>query len=177
MEILFKNKTKYTKEIYEKYLQFHQNKFGDKYKFITILIILLLSFCIVTNFRCSNYDTGFVLIIFLVLFCFNRFFYPIKKVEKELKTEKFKNEKEFTFIFYDSFFVISDKKNSEKIKYWKLHRIYETKEFFYLYINKDHAFLLDKSSFTKGDTSDFLKFLRKKFGLKYKNKRGMIKIL
>ena len=67
---------------------------------------------------------------------------------------------------YDKFFVISDKKNSEKIKYWKLHRIYETEEFFYLYINKDHAFLLDKSTFTKGNTSEFLKFLRKKIWCK-----------
>lgn len=166
MKILFKNKTKYTKKIYEKYLQFHQNEFGDKYTFTTIVTILLLCFCIITNLKYSNYSTALVFIIFIILFCFNRFFYPTKKVQKELKTEKFEKEKEFTFTFYDKFFVISDKKNSEKIKYWKLHRIYETEEFFYLYINKDHAFLLDKSTFTKGNTSEFLKFLRKKIWYK-----------
>ena len=166
MKILFKNKTKYTKEIYEKYLQFHQNKFGNKYTFITIVTILLLCFCIITNLKYSNYFTGFLLLIILSIFCFYRFFYPTKKVEKELKTDKFKNEKEFTFTFYEKFFVISDKKNSEKIKYWKLHRVYETEDFFYLYINKDHAFLLDKTTFTKGNTSEFLKFLKKKIWYK-----------
>lgn len=44
MKVLYKNKTKYTKETYAKYLQFHQNKFGTKYRFITILIIVLLCF-------------------------------------------------------------------------------------------------------------------------------------
>lgn len=162
MKILFKNKTKYTKEIYEKYLQFHQNKFKNKYTFTTIVTILLLSFCIIINLQYLKYSTAFILFAILGAFCFYRFIYPNKQVEKELKTEKFKKEKEFTFTFYEKFFVISDKKKSEKIKYWKLYRVYETKEFFYLYIDKNHAFLLDKSTFIKGNTSKFLKFLKRK---------------
>lgn len=166
MEILFKNKTKYTKQSYEKYLQFHQNKYGDKYKFNTIVIILLICFCLIMNLKYNNYNTAIILIIALITFCFYRLFYPVKKVKKELKTEKFEKEKEFTFTFYDKFFVISDKKLSEQIRYWKLHKVYETKDFFYLYINKDHAFLLDKSAFTKGDISKFLQFLKKKIWYK-----------
>ena len=165
MEILFKNKTKYTKEMYQKYLQFHQDKFGMKYEFITILTILLLSYCFIINLKYSNYYTAFIFIIFLILLYIYRFFYPTKKIKKELKTEKFEKEKEFTFTFYDKFFIISNKKDSEKIKYYKLYRIYETEEFFYIYIDKNHAFLLDKSSFSKGDTSKFLKFLKKKINL------------
>lgn len=166
MEILFKNKTKYTKQIYQKYLEFHQNKFGLKYKFITILVFLLLSFCFIINLKYSNYNTAFVFIIALISFFIYIFFAPTKKIQKELKTEKFEKEKEFTFTFYNNFFVISDKKNSEKIKYWKLYRIYETEEFFYLYINKSHALLLDKSSFSKGNISEFFKFIRKKIWYK-----------
>ena len=166
MEILFKNKTKYTKQIYQKYLEFHQNKFGLKYKFITILVFLLLSFCFIINLKYSNYNTAFVFIIALISFFIYIFFAPTKKIQKELKTEKFEKEKEFTFTFYNNFFVISDKKNSEKIKYWKLYKIYETKEFFYLYINKSHALLLDKSSFSKGNISEFFKFIRKKIWYK-----------
>lgn len=167
MKILFKNKTKYTKEIYEKYLQFHQNKFKNKYTFTTIVPILLLSFCIIINLQYSKYLTAFILFAILGIFCFYRLIYPNKQVEKELKTDKFKNEKEFTFKFYDKFFVISDKKISEKIKYWKLHRVYETEDFFYLYIDSNHAFLLDKSTFSKGNTSEFLKFLKRKTWFKF----------
>ena len=162
MKILFKNKTKYTKQIYQKYLQFHQSKYGNKYTFTTIVTILFLCFCFIMNLKYSNYNTSILLVIVLIVFCFYRFFYPVKKVEKELKTEKFENEKEFTFTFYEKFFIISDTKSSEKIKYWKLYKVYETDEFFYLYINKDHAFLLDKSTFIRGNTTEFLKFLKKK---------------
>ncbi|MGN1302285.1 MAG: YcxB family protein, partial [Clostridia bacterium] len=112
-------------------------------------------------------STAFILFAILGAFCFYRFIYPNKQVEKELKTDKFKNEKEFTFTFYEKFFVISDKKKSEKIKYWKLYRVYETKEFFYLYIDNNHAFLLNKSTFIKGNTSNFLKFLKRKIWFKF----------
>lgn len=166
MEILFKNKTKYTKETYQKFLQFNQNKFGNKYTFTTIVIILLLSFCFITNLQFSNYSTAFIFIITLIIFFNYRFFSPKKRIQKELKTEKFEKEKEFTFTFCDKFFVISDNKDSEKIKYWKLHRVYETNEFFYLYVDKTHAFLLNKSTFSEGNTCDFYKFIKKKIWYK-----------
>ena len=166
MKVLYKNKTKYTKETYAKYLQFHQNKFGTKYRFITILIIVLLCFFIITNFKYANKTTGFILLLALLVFCLYRFFQPISLVKKELKTEKFEKEKEFTFKFYKKYFTISDSNNFEKIKYWKLYKIYETNDFFYLYINKDHAFLLEKNTFTKGDISTFYIFVKRKIWFK-----------
>lgn len=162
MKIIFKNKTKYTKQAYAEFLQFHQSKYGNKYKFTTIVTILLLCFCIITNLQYSNYDTAFLLVIVLIIFCFYQFFHPIKEIKKELKTEKFEKEKEFTYKFYEKYFVVSEGISSERIKYWKLHRVFETEEFFYLYINKDHAFLLKKATFSKGNVSEFLKFLKKK---------------
>ena len=166
MKVLYKNKTKYTKKTYAKYLQFHQNKFGTKYRFITILILVLLCFFIITNFKYANKTTGFILLLALLVFCLYRFFQPISLVKKELKTEKFEKEKEFTFKFYEKYFTISDSNNFEKIKYWKLYKIYETNDFFYLYINKDHAFLLEKNTFTKGDISTFYRFVKRKIWFK-----------
>lgn len=167
MKILFKNNTKYTKNVYQKFLQFHQQKYGNKYTFTTSLTIILLFFCIITNIKYSNYFTALILIFALIGFCFYSFFYPVKKVKKELKTEKFEKEKVFTFCFYDNFFTISDKFFFDKIKYWKLYRVYETDQFFYLYINKDHAFLLDKSTFVKGNINNFSKFLRRKIWFRF----------
>lgn len=162
MKILYKNKTKYTKNTYQKYLQFHQNKYGNQYIFTTILTIMLLVFCIITNIKYSSYFTSFLLILALIGFCFYRFFYPIKLVKREIKTEKFEKEKTFTYCFYENFFTVSDRNFFDKIKYWKLYKVFETDDFFYLYINKDHAFLLDKSCFIKGNVSNFLKFMKKK---------------
>ena len=155
MKILYKNKTKYTKEGYSKFLQFHQNKFGNKYTFSTVVTILLLCFCIITNLQYYHKSVAFILLITLIIFCFYRFYHPIKLVKQELKTEKFKNEIEFTFKFYKKFFTIFDSKNLEKIQ-----------DFFYLYIDKNHAFLLDKNTFTRGDTSEFLKFIKRKIWFK-----------
>lgn len=166
MEILFKNKTKYTKQIYSDYQQFHQKKYGLKYEFTTIVTILLLCFCIFANTRYYNYLTALILFIVLGFFCFYRFFYPIKKVEKELKTEKFVEEKEFTFEFYEKYFMIYDKKTPYKMKYSQLYKVFETDNAFYLYINRDHAFLLNKSTFSVGNISEFLKFLKKKIWYK-----------
>ena len=90
----------------------------------------------------------------------------MKKIQKELKTEKFEKEQTFTFKFYEKYFSISNNKQIEEIKYWKLYKVYESKEFFYLYIDKEHAFLLNKSTFVKGNPEDFFKFIKKKCLLK-----------
>ena len=166
MQILFKNKTKYTKQAYNSYLHFHQEKYGYKYKFMTILIIMLLAFCIICNLKYSNFLTSFLILIALIIFVIYRFFYPKVKIQKELKTEKFKKEKEFVFTFYENYFVISNEKLSEKIKYWKLYKVFENSDFFYLYIDKEHAFLLNKRCFLKGDPSKFMQFIKKKIKFK-----------
>ncbi len=162
MKVLFKNKTQYTKQTYQKYLNFHQNKYGLRYQFITILFILFLSFCAIMNFKYKNYPTALCVLICLLIFIYWQFFHPQKIVDKEIKTEKFENEEFFTFTFYEKYFTITNKCIRQKLKYRHLVRIFETGDFFYLYVNKDHAFLLEKSGFTVGDTTKFLKFLKRK---------------
>lgn len=162
MKILFKNKTRYTKKAYQKYIQFHQEKYGHKYTFTTIVTILLLAFCFITNIKYSNYPTSIIILIALIVFCVYRFFYPIKKIQKELKTDKFKNEKEFTFKFYEKYFIISDKTNYDKIKYRQLYKVFKTKDFYYLYINKDHAFIINKNTFSIGNPDNFFTFIKRK---------------
>lgn len=161
MKVLFKNKTQYTKQTYQKYLNFHQNKYGLRYQFITIVIILLLSFCLILNFKYKNYPTAFLVLICLIIFIYWQFFHPQKIIEKEIRTDKFENEEFFTFTFYEKYFIITNKGIKQKLKYRHIAKIFETDDFFYLYVNKDHAFLLEKSGFTVGDTTKFLKFLKK----------------
>ena len=52
-----------------------------------------------------------------------------------------------------------------------LHKIYETPDFFYLYITRENAFLVSKDSFSLGTKEDFSKFLKNKCRLKYKCKK------
>ena len=104
----------------------------------------------------------------LTAFILWRFFRPISEVTKEYKSEKIQKEKEFTFTFYDKFFMIEDEKEFSEMKYHQLYKAFETKTFFYLYLDKTHSFLLDKSTFQKSNPSDFSEFIRKKCWWGYK---------
>lgn len=96
--------------------------------------------------------------------------HPISEVSKDFKSDKIQKEKEFTFVFYEKEFKVRDKINYETIKYRNLHKVFETKYFFYLYGDKTHAYLLDKSGFTKGTVDEFSNFMKKKFLWRFKSK-------
>lgn len=168
MKILFKNKTKYTTIVYDQFLNFHQNRFSFLYNTYTIIIIILLVTCMFLQIKYEYWYLVAIFFLAIVGFIYYRFFYPVKKISDELHSEKFKKEKEFTFVFFEKYFEIRDKLYKEKSYYTKLKHIYETKDFFYLYINDDYAYLLDKSGFITGTSKDFSNFIKKKCFLKYK---------
>lgn len=168
LKILFKNKTKYTKATYDKFLAFHSKKYHFTYTLYTALVIAFILFGLILQIRYHNFTLAIVLCCGMTAFILWRFFRPISDVSKEYKSEKIKNEKEFTFTFYEPFFIIENEKEFSKIKYYQLHKIFETNDFFYLYIDKTHSFLLDKSCFKKNNPSDFSIFIKKKCWWCYK---------
>ena len=99
MKLLFKNKTKYTKQIYKKFLEFHQEKYGATYMGYTILLIILLIFCVIVQIQSNNYLLSILTTCILIGFIFWRLYNPIKTVQKEIKSEKIENEQEFIFKF------------------------------------------------------------------------------
>ena len=168
LKILFKNETKYTKEIYKKFVDFHSNKYNTKYNMYTIIIVFLILFCIVLQVSYRYYLIAFLTCIIFAIFCLYRFLHPLSIVKKELEGEIIQKEKSFTFKFYDKYFIISEKKDLNIVKYYKLKKAFETKDFFYLYLDKSHAFLLNKKNFIIGNPEDFSRFLKKKCFLRFK---------
>lgn len=168
MSILFKNKTKYTEKIYEEYLKFHYKKFHISYMFYTITIIILIVFCICLHIKYHNYILALTFFFILAAFIIWRFFRPVKQVKNEYESDKISNEKTFTFEFFENHFIISDNKSYSEIKYRDLYKIFETKNFFYFYKDKTHAFIIDKGGFIKGNSQSFSKFIQKKCKFKYK---------
>ena len=157
MKTLFKNKTKYTKTVYDQFLAFHSKKYHFTYTAYTAIVIALI-----LQVNSHNYTLAILLCFGLTAFILWRLFRPISEVTKEYKSEKIQKEKEFTFTFYDKFFIIEDEKEFSKIKYYQLYKAFETKKFFYLYLDKTHSFLLDKSTFKKNNPSAFSQFIKKK---------------
>ena len=72
---------------------------------------------------------------------------------------KISDNSTFIFTFYDKYFTIKEKNDIYKSKYRNLYKIFETDNYFYLYIDKNHSFLLDKTGFIVGNSNDFNKFI------------------
>lgn len=162
MKVNFKNTTKYTKETYEKFLTFHQKKYGTKYKIYTLVVIILLAFCVAMNFRYGNIGVGFIFLVSVVCFLLYRFFHPLEKIKKESNSDKIKNEMEYVFTFYNHFMHVSGNGISQRVRYWKLKKAFEDREYFYLYITDEYAFAIKKNGFSIGTYRDFMTFIKKK---------------
>lgn len=162
LKTLFKNKTTYSKKVYDEFLQFHKKKFGLKYNLYNTIIISTILTCIIYLTSYHIYSSAIVFCIILITFITWRFFKPIFEVSKEYTSNKIQNSITYIFNFYDKYFTIQDTKNISKIKYYKLNKIFSTNDFFYLYIDKSHSFLLDKSGFITGDPKKFYRFIKER---------------
>lgn len=169
MKLLFENTTKYTQEIYNTFLEFHSKKFGFSYVLYNVISIALILFCIVMLVAYHYLTIAIFLCCILTGFILWRYLHPIMEVSKEFNSEKIQKETSFTFKFYKTFFTCQDDKFISKIKYYKLRKVFETDNFFYLYIDRNHSFLIDKSKFKYNNSSDFSNFIKKKLWFNYKN--------
>ena len=189
LKVLFKNKTKYTKEIYKEFLEFHTKRYHLQATIFNVIVIALILFLIVLQIAYRYYSIAILSTIIFTGFCLYRYFHPILVVKKELKGETISQEKSFTFKFYEKYFKVSDNINQEKsftfkfyekyfkvsdninvnkVKYLNLRKGFETKDFFYLYLDKTHAFIINKKNFSIGKSIDFSEFIKKKCFLRYK---------
>ena len=167
LKVLFKNTTKYNKKVYEEYLQFHSKKYKFSYILYTATIIALFLFCLISQVAYHNFTLAITFCIFISCFFLWRFLHPIAEVRKEFNSKKIQEEKEFSFIFYEKNFKIRDKLQFEVIRYSFIRKVFETPTFFYLYIDKTHAYLLSKDSFSIGSADEFSNFIHKKCWLKF----------
>ena len=168
MEPLFRNKTTMSKEIYTQLLQFHQRKYDWKYWLYTAGLFLLFVILIAFNLANHYYLQAFLLFIILAGFLAYQFIHPYKRISKEYKSDKVQKHLVNHYLFYDNYFKIKNKFGITKIKYWKLYRVFETDNYFYLYLDKVNILVLDKLSFTTGTTQDFEKFMKHKILFKFK---------
>ena len=172
MKLLFKNTTLYTNQMYETFLQFHESIFGTSYYISSGFITLILLVFIAMLFYEGYFLQGFLFVLVLLLFLGWRFVYPSLQLKKEKHKIKQKEKKPktsgTTFYFYENYFCSVENQNQSKISYWKLYRVYETNEVFYLYYSKDYTFLVNKSGYSIGDASTFSQFISQKAKKRFK---------
>lgn len=167
MNILFKNTTSYSLEEYKNFIEFHGSKYNLKYNLYTLFILIVLIFCMVLQFCYANIGLGILFVVALGAFLFYRVFHPLFFIKKEASSKKITNKMTNTYTFYDSFVKITNAKSSAELKYRKFYKIYETKDKFYLYLDKNHSYILDKNNFTIGNPSEFYAFIKSKLWIRF----------
>lgn len=170
MEKLFENKTTYNKDTYLMFLKFHAKTYNLTYILYTVFWIALLLLCIYLSFSNNSRIQGVILTIALLVFIFYRFYHPKMLVKKDLESDKISDNNINDFTFFSKNFTIQNKNGSFYYRYFMLRKVFETEDFFYLYVTKENAFILDKSTFSLGTTEEFSKFIKDKCKLKYKKK-------
>lgn len=166
MNKLFENTTTYTPKIYKEFVAFHNKKYNFNYHLYTLCILFLIVFCMVLQFLYGHITLGILFIFVMISFLLYRVFHPYLFVKKEAKSDKVQKQLKNTYSFYDNHMEIKNNKNIVKLKYYKLYKIFETENCFYLYINKNYSYVLTKDGFTKGNPEEFYKFLKKKLWYK-----------
>ena len=170
MEKLFENKTTYDKDTYIEFLKFHNKTYNFSYMAYTVFWSFLFILSIYLSFSSQNRLQGVLLTIVLICFVFYRVYRPKRIVDKEMKSDKVSTNNTNTFSFFEKNFEIMNNNGSFTYRYFMLHKVFETSDFFYLYVTKENAFLVAKDSFTFGTAEDFSKFIKNKCKLKYKLK-------
>lgn len=160
-----------------------------RYKINTIYYTLLILHMLLTLLPvlpdiidCSRaYGFSFDMIDDAVIFygtfaiCWLLFILFLPKIKYGNRKSKQNAENEYVFMDEKIQFVqdATDVNKSASIKYNAVYRVYETKEFFYmfLYINKRETYIIDKSTVTGGTVEDLRMLLISKIGeKKYKMK-------
>ena len=152
MKVLFKNTTKYTKENCNQFLQFiefHSKKYGKKELIKLILFGIAILYILTFNIFYRNW------ILVLSLLALGIILYVLRNMQIAEKEKKQKKVKEFTFYFYERYIKIKHRREFERLPYFKLHKVFETQEYFYLYLDEKSSLILRKDGFEIGTPEEF----------------------
>lgn len=167
MNLIFKNVTTYTKEEFLTFEKFHINRV-NKVSFIiyTVACIIILLSAIGLIYLGDN--SGYIFLIVGIFFTVYRMSIPYWYTKRILKSDKLTENLENTFELFDDNLKVTNSVSASDIRYDQLFKVYESKNCFYLYINKLQVFILNKNNFSVGNSDEFSKFIEEKLGKNFK---------
>lgn len=163
MKPLFKNITIYNSKNYNQFIKFHGQKFNFSYNLYTLAMGVLLIYCIILNIIQKNI---WLILLFLTMFIFTflfRMYLPVKRYQKTKKKFSQNKQTNVTTTFFKFYFKLENK----VFPYHKLYKVFETKDYFYLYVDEENAILTSKNGFKIGTAEQFSEFIKKKCLFKY----------
>lgn len=163
MKPLFKNVTIYNSKNYNQFIKFHGEKFNFSYNAYTLVMLALSLYCIILNIIQKNIILIFLFLAIFALMIVFRIYLPGKRYQKTKKKFAEKKQTGITINFFKYYFKVEQKVYT----YLKLYKVFETKDYFYLYLDEENAVLVSKDGFEIGTTKDFTDFIKKKCLFKY----------
>ena len=163
MKPLFKNITIYNSKNYNQFIKFHGEKFNFSYNAYTFVMLALILYCIILNIIQRNFVLMLLFVAMFVFMIIFRIYLPSKRYQKTKKKFAEKKQNNVTIDFFKFYFKIEQR----VYPYLKLYKVFETKDYFYLYIDEENAVLVDKNGFKLGTADDFTDFIKKKCLFKY----------
>ena len=139
---------------FEEYHRFNYALLNKKHAWF-IIIALCVFFLLAGYFLKETW-----LIILAIIYPFIFWGVTESHIRKIFKSNKFYQDKEIEYEFYDEYFVEKNESGSVKIPYDKLDTIYETKTNFYLMIAKNQGAMISKEKMNE-DCMNFIRTIKK----------------
>ena len=134
-------------------------------------MLILYIYILVLNIIYRNWIVVLIIIILTcILYAINKVLRNQKKQERVHK-RRIQRGQNYVYDFYRYYIRVKIGRKGQTIYYFKLHKVYETKDYFYLYLNKEYSLIVSKEGFTIGNSRKFSEFIKRKCILKYKDSR------
>lgn len=170
-KIIAKCESKYD---YETLLQFNKvhSRSQGRNIVVSVIAILLLLFAI---FFDSDIYLRIVAGTISIIWFVEMFSLPYLWTKKIYKTSKYTSNTKLNFTFYEDKIELVTIKNDEKmgeakISYDDIYKVLETKNYMYIYISSNQAYVCSKEKF-EGEYNKIVQILKNKLNKKYKTKK------
>ena len=149
--------TKYTKESVKKYYRFHMLKKRVVSK-ICLAILIICGFFLLFLSLFTDDSSPVIIGIASIILAASPFYFPAINTNILYKKSPAVFDTGSTIHFLEDHFSITMageyQSGTNDIKYEALVNVYEIRDFFYLYIQPNMAYIVDKSDFTQGSPEE-----------------------
>lgn len=163
MEKYFEVSTLYNDDTMRAFYDFHlfKRQHISKAFFIVMGVIILLGGSAILILE--RFQNPFRVMFFLlmgVFSCTYPFWMPKLLINSMQKSDLVTRNKVCTVTCYQDRLEVITEQSRSFVYYGQLYQAWETRDFFYLYLNKQSAYILYKQAFSLGDAARFSTFLQ-----------------
>lgn len=133
---------------------------------IVIIAAIFIVLGSAANLRYGNITSAVSAILMLAVWCGLMILFIHNAAKRHMESPLARNNTD-QYLFYQDFFVNNESYTQSIIRYDMLIEAYETKKYFYLYIEPNKAHIVEKAHFIYNTPEEMRNFLRIKLGNRF----------